>query len=101
MTDDTQAVLDRVRARIHGAHGPQSETTVDTDDLAHLLATVDALREDARRYRVLAEKSGHGFCQADGFSAWYFSGPVVDLTRDMPTMNEYADAIAARVGGQP
>ena len=55
MTDETQAVLDRVRAAkpterrfLPLAAEPELWTMVRDDDLRTLLATVDALREDAR-----------------------------------------------------
>ena len=55
MTDETQAVLDRVRAALKLVPKAHRMTLVDVADLRTLLATVDALREDVRRYRATLE----------------------------------------------
>ena len=95
-----------LRAAYHAWWSDQTPISVVLAAEEKLIAAVRAERDaawregvaaDAARYRVLADKSGRWFCQADGMDAWYFSGPVVTLTADMPTMNEYVDALAARM----
>lgn len=78
-------------------HGDDELDFVRVGDLRTLLARLEVAEADARRYRALAHHAGHCFCQADTGRAWYYSGPVADLTLNMPTMDEYADAIAAKL----
>ena len=100
MTDETQAVLDRVRVFASVMGGPIGLFTDDAErvdsmgrvwlepvDLHVLLATVDALREDARRMRDWLERTANGISvEVDAFTG---------------TTNPDVDAVAAaRVGGQ-
>lgn len=110
------AVMRQYRSRLNG--GPWNHWTELTDGRAQMIADLprdheltfeyrdlyaaplgraevgDVDARDAARYRTLAKYAGHAFCQADGFDAWYFNGPVVTLTRVMPTMDQYVDALA-------
>ena len=115
MSDETQAVLDRVRAvvarrdaglmhRDYDLEGVESEEIL-WGDLRTLLATVDALREDARRMDI----ESWALRQMDEL------GPQPDLSKSDRERYAWAGKAtaydnllcyltsfdAARVGGQP
>ena len=104
MSDETQAVLDRVRDAIKAGFvswkmSEEDDVTFDAHDISHLLATVDALREDARRMDWL-ETSGCLELELSGWQTDYFR--VLqggDALGQGPTLRDAIDA--ARVGGQP
>ena len=96
MTDETQAVLDRVRADLNRQVVPLFT------DIRALLATVDALREDARRLdwlEAFAVRYPWVRVSMDSPGAWCLDNGHNTVAFDAPHVRAAIDA--ARVGGQP
>ena len=109
MTDETQAVLDRVRAHLDfyaaALRGEYDASRVIdhgkvTADLRTLLATVDALREDARRMDTLQNLlRGADFSYGENADEMVVLLTLPAGVRVGADIRAFADA--ARVGGQP